>query len=274
MVAALQERIPPFDLDERDPDYIREMLPGAWVLATIWHRAEVRDLANIPDDGPALLVGNHSGGNSSPDTVVLALAFSSWFGVERPFYQLAHDLVTMFPGIGTFLRKFGTIPASHANAERALATGAPVLVYPGGDWEVHRPTWHGHRIDFNGRKGFLRLALQQKVPIVPVVSLGGQETALFLSRGDRLARALGLDRRLRLKVLPISVVFPWGLSIGDFVPRLPLPAKLTMQVLPAIDLVERFGPSPDLDVAYDHVVSTMQDALDGLVAERRLPFLG
>src|SRR3954447_21526154 len=96
-------------LDDRDPDYIRDTLPGAWLLATLWHRAEVRGLANIPDDGPVLLVGNHSGGNTSPDTIVFTLAFSSWFGVERPFYQLAHNLVTASPGIGAFLRKFGTV---------------------------------------------------------------------------------------------------------------------------------------------------------------------
>jgi len=271
---ALQRRVPDADLDRRDPDYIREMLPGAWLLATLWHRADVRGLANIPDDGPVLIVGNHSGGNTSPDTIVFNLAFTSWFGVERPFYQLAHDLVTAFPGIGTFLRKFGTIPASRANAARALDAGAAVLVYPGGDWEVHRPTSQSGTVDFNHRTGFLELALRKRVPIVPVVALGGQETALFLSRGDRLAKLLGIDRSLRLKVLPLSIVFPWGLTIGDFVPRFPLPAKLTIEVLPPIDLHEALGDDPDLDDAYDLVVSTMQDALDGLVAERRLPFLG
>ena len=63
-----------------------------------------------------------------------------------------------------------------------------MLVYPGGDHEVHRPTWDRNRIDFDGRKGCMRLALEHDVPIVPVVAIGGQETALFLSRGDHLAR--------------------------------------------------------------------------------------
>src|SRR6476646_4975440 len=183
-------------LDNRDPDYIRDTLPLAWLLATLWHRAEIRGLENIPDEGPVLLVGNHSGGNTAPDTFAFALAFSSYFGVERRFHQLAHKLVMASPGIGSFLRKHGTIEASHENAEVALNAGAAVLVYPGGDWEVHRPSWEGDRIDFHGRRGFVRLALETGAPIVPIVAVGGQETALFLSRGAGLARALHLHRRL------------------------------------------------------------------------------
>src|SRR5690349_5568847 len=90
---ALMSRIPRADLDERDPDYIREMLPGMWMLASFYFRAEVRGLHNIPADGPVLLVGNHSGGNVTPDTTVFTLAFNTYFGVERRFYQLAHNLV-------------------------------------------------------------------------------------------------------------------------------------------------------------------------------------
>jgi 1-acyl-sn-glycerol-3-phosphate acyltransferase len=261
------------DLDDRDPDYIRENLPFVWLLSSLWFRGEVRNLGNIPEDGPVLMVGNHSGGNVTPDTHVLTLAFSTYFGVERPFYQLAHNLVVASP-IGQILRKYGTVPASHENAELALGRGAAVLVYPGGDWEVHRSSWARNRVDFNGRKGFLRLALNNDVPIVPVVSAGGQETALFLGRGNRLASALGLDRLFRLKVLPVSVAPPWGLNIGDFLGHLPLPAKITTEVLPPIDLREQFGAEPDLDEAYDYVTRLMQDALDALAAERRFPVIG
>src|SRR5438309_12011788 len=170
-------RIPKADLDERDPDYIRENLPWLWLLASLWFRGEVRGLGNIPGSGPVLLVGNHSGGNMTPDTVVFTLAFSTYFGVERAFYQLAHNLVLSMPGLG-FLRKFGTVAASRANARQALDSGAALLVYPGGDYDVHRPSWQRNQIDFGGRKGFIRLAIEQDVPIVPVVSIGGQETAL------------------------------------------------------------------------------------------------
>jgi len=266
-------RVPVADLDERDPDYIRENLPAAWLLSSLYFRGEVRGLGNIPEDGPVLLVGNHSGGNVTPDTTVFTLAYCAYFGVERPFYQLAHNLVLSMPGL-SFLRKYGTVAASPANAQKALSAGAALLVYPGGDWEVHRPTLDRNRVDFNRRKGFIRLALEHDVPLVPVVSIGGQETALFLSRGDRLARLFGLDRMFRLKVLPISLALPWGLNIGDMLGHIPLPAKITIEVLPPIYLREEFGPEPDLDEVYDHVTRLMQDTLDAMAAERRLPVLG
>jgi 1-acyl-sn-glycerol-3-phosphate acyltransferase len=269
----IQRRIPRADLDERDPDYIRESLPGLWLLASFWFRADVRGLANIPAEGPVLLVGNHSGGNMTPDTTVFTLAFNTYFGVERRFFQLAHNLVLSMPGLA-FLRKYGTVAASPQNAQKALDSGAALLVYPGGDHEVHRPSWQSAKVDFDGRKGFIRLALERDVPIVPVVSIGGQETALFLSRGRGLSRLLGLDRLFRLKVLPISLALPWGLNVGDMAGHLPLPAKITIQVLPPIHLREEFGEEPDLDDAYYEITQTMQDTLNALAAERRLPLLG
>jgi 1-acyl-sn-glycerol-3-phosphate acyltransferase len=273
LTEALVSRIPRADLDERDPDFIREQLPGLWMLATLYFRAEVRGLHNIPDAGPVLLVGNHSGGNVTPDTHVFTLAFNTYFGVERRFYQLAHNLVLAMPGL-SMLRKFGTVAASHANAQKALDSGAALLVYPGGDYEVHRPIWEGNKIDFNGRKGYVRLALEKGVPIVPVVSIGGQETAIFLSRGQTLAKLLGLDRMFRLKVMPISLALPWGLNVGDMLGHIPLPAKLTIEALPAIDPVKDFGADPDVDEIDRHVRTEMQGKLDELAAERRWPILG
>jgi len=261
------------DLDDRDPDYIRENLPLSWLMATIWYRAEVRNLKNVPEQGPVLLVGNHTGGNMSPETIFFTLAFSTYFGVERRFHQLAHNLVLASP-LGPFLRRFGTVAASHENALKALDAGAAVLVFPGGDWEVHRPSWQSSRIDFGGRRGFVRLALEKDVPIVPVVTIGGQETALWLDRGAWLAKLLRLDRTARLKVLPILIAPPWGLTVGDFLPRIPLPAKMTSDVLPAIHLREQFGEEPDIDEVYEHVTGVMQEALDGLAAERRYPVIG
>jgi 1-acyl-sn-glycerol-3-phosphate acyltransferase len=268
-----QRRIPRANLDERDPDFIRERLPLMWMLASFWFRGEVRGLGNIPETGPVLLVGNHSGGNMTPDTIVFTLAFNTYFGVERSFFQLAHNLVLSMPGLGS-LRKFGTVAASPANARTALESGAVLLVYPGGDYEVHRPSWERNRVDFDDRQGFIRLALAQNAPIVPVVSIGGQETALFLSRGERLAKLLALDRMFRLKVLPISLAIPWGLNVGDMLGHLPLPAKITIETLPAIDLRAEFGPDPDIDEVYDHLIRLMQDTLDALSAERRFPVLG
>src|SRR4051794_21596688 len=263
VAGAVQSRIPTADLDERDPDYIRERLPGIWLLASLYFRGDVRGLGHIPEEGPVLMVGNHSGGNLTPDTIVFTLAYSAYFGVERAFYQLAHNLVLSMPGLGA-LRKFGTVAASPQNAEKALASGAALLVYPGGDHEVHRPSWEGNKVDFDGRKGFIRLALEQDVPLVPVVAIGGQETALFLSRGRSLAKRLGLDKAFRLKVLPISLALPWGLNVGDFLGHFPLPAKITVEALPPIHIREEFGEDPDVAEVYDHVMRMMQETLDAL----------
>ena len=270
---AVERRIPTADLDERDPDYIRETLPGLWMLASFYFRADVRGLERIPAEGPVLLVGNHSGGNMTPDTLVFTLAFSTYFGVERRFFQLAHNLVLAMPWLAS-LRRYGTVAASAENASEALDSAAALLVYPGGDYEVHRPSTQANRVDFGGRKGFIRLALDKDVPLVPVVSIGGQETALFLTRGEGLARLLGLDRMLRLKVLPISIAPPWGLNVGDMLGHVPLPAKITIQVLEPIHLREEFGEDPDLDEAYDAIVGRMQSTLDDLADARRLPLVG
>jgi 1-acyl-sn-glycerol-3-phosphate acyltransferase len=273
VAGAVQSRIPVADLDERDPDYIRESLPRLWLAASLYFRGEVRGLGNIPEDGPVLLVGNHSGGNLTPDTSVFTLAFHAYFGVERRFYQLAHNLVLSMPGLGA-LRKYGTVAASPENARKALASGAALLVYPGGDYEVHRPIWEANKVDFDGRKGFIKLALEHDVPIVPIVAIGGQETSLFLSRGENLAKLLQLDKLFRLKVLPISLAIPWGLNVGDMLGHWPLPAKITIEALPPIHLRDEFGPEPDLDEVYDHVMRVMQETLDALAAERRLPVIG
>jgi 1-acyl-sn-glycerol-3-phosphate acyltransferase len=267
------KRIPTADLDERDPDYIRENLAGQWLLASFYFRADVKGLHKIPADGPVLLVGNHSGGNLTPDTTVFTLAFATYFGVERRFYQLAHNLVLAMPMLA-FLRKYGTVAAGQDNAREALRSGAAVLVYPGGDYEVHRPSWEAGKVDFGGRKGFIRLAVEEDVPIVPIVSAGGQETALFLSRGEWLAKLLRIDKLFRLKVLPISLALPWGLNIGDMLGHVPLPAKISVRALDPIDVREEFGDDPDLDEAYEHITRVMQAELDALYADRRLPVIG
>src|SRR3954463_12249653 len=269
----LQSRIPTADLDERDPDYIRETLPGLWLLASFYFRADVKGLEKIPPEGPVLLVGNHSGGNLTPDTTVFTLAFVNYFGVERKFYQLAHNLVLAMPGLG-WLRKYGTVAASPTNADLALDQGSVLLVYPGGGYEVHRPSWETGKVDFGGRKGWIRLALEKDTPIVPVVSLGGQETALFLTRGERLAKLLRIDKMFRLKVLPISISLPWILNIGDMLGHLPLPAKIRVRALDPVHVREEFGEDPDLDQVYDHVLGRMQATLDHMARERLLPVIG
>src|SRR3954464_10240610 len=239
------------DLDAWDPEYIRRALPLWQAVLGTYFRGEVRGLENIPPEGPSLLVGNHSGGTMIADTFVFTMDFYEHFGPDRRFHQLAHDIAARLPATG--ISRFGTVAASHDNARRAFELGAPVLVYPGGDYETFRPTWHSDRIEFGGRKGFVRLALESGVPIVPVVSIGGQETALFVTRGERVAKLTRLDRLARIKVLPISIGPPLGVNLLDLPGRVPLPAKITLEVRPPIDLRERFGEDPDPDEVYEQV---------------------
>jgi 1-acyl-sn-glycerol-3-phosphate acyltransferase len=208
----------------------------------------------------------------APDLFVFVLAFSTYFGVERRFFQLAHNGVVAGPA-GRLVRRYGTVAADPKNAERALATGAAVLVYPGGDYEVFRPSWESGKVDFGGRKGFIRLALKMGVPIQPIVSIGSQETALFLTRGERLARLARLDKVLRLKTAPIMFGLPFGLMPAIF-GHIPLPSKIRIQVMPKIDLTEAYGEQPDPREIYDDVIWRMQDVLDSLAEERRLPVIG
>ena len=261
------------DLDEWDPEYIRRTLPLNRAVYGGYFRGEVRGLEHIPPSGPVLLVGNHSGGILIADTFVFALEFYARFGPERRFHQLAHDLAARLPATG-FLRRYGTLAASHENAKAAFRRGAALLVYPGGDYETFRPSWEGDQVQFAGRQGFVRLALSEGVPIIPVVAIGGQETALFVARGRGVAEALGLDRRLRLKVFPVSLGPPLGVNILDLPGRLPLPAKVTIEVLPPIDLTERFGAEPEPDEVYDDVTGEMQRTLDRLADERTAPVIG
>jgi 1-acyl-sn-glycerol-3-phosphate acyltransferase len=260
------------DVDAWDPEYIRRVLPIWRTGLRAYFRGEVRGLENIPEDGPALLVGNHSGGTMIADTFVFATEFYAHFGPDRRFHQLAHDIAARLPATG--LSKWGTVAANHENARTAFARGAPVLVYPGGDYETFRPTWHSDRIEFGGRKGFIRLALEEGVPIVPVVAIGGQETAMFVTRGERAARVTRWSELTRIKVLPVALAPPFGISVLDLPGRVPLPAKITVEVLPPVDLEARFGSDPEQDEVYEELTGEMQKVLSELQDERTLPVVG
>jgi 1-acyl-sn-glycerol-3-phosphate acyltransferase len=235
-----------------------------------WHRSEVRDLERIPPGG-VLLVSNHSGGSLPTDMPVFAVDFYDRFGYDRPLYGLAHDIILSGPTSG-LMRRLGLIRASRPNAAEALHSGGAVLVFPGGDHDAYRPTWHQHVIDFRGRTGYVRSAIEAGVPIVPMVSVGGQEGQLYLTRGKWLARRLGIERRMRTDILPISVGFPLGLTLIPL--NLPVPTKVVTQVLEPIDIVSQFGEEPDIAAVDAHVRSVMQDALTALSAQRRFPVIG
>jgi 1-acyl-sn-glycerol-3-phosphate acyltransferase len=255
----------------RDAAYVDRLMPLLRLAVKLYFRSEVRGLEHIPGGG-ALLVSNHSGGLVPMDVPVVAVAFHDHFGGERPFYVLAHDGLLMLGG-KYVLGRAGFLPASRENAIAALQSGAATIVFPGGDYDVFRPTRDANKIEFGGRKGYVRTALDAGVPIVPVVSIGGQEEYLFLSRGEWLARLLRLDRLLRLKISPIIVGFPFGITSG-WIPNLPMPAKILTQVLEPVHIEEEFGSDPDVDQVDAAVRSRMQAALDELAQQRKLPIIG
>ncbi|MGE2732957.1 lysophospholipid acyltransferase family protein [Mycolicibacterium vaccae] len=261
----------PAETAKWDPGFTRQITGWVGPLIKRYFRAEVRDIDAMPGSGGALVVSNHSGGMLTPDVLVFAPEFYGHFGFDRPLYTLGHYGIFMGP-LGDLLRRAGVIEASRENAARALRSGAVVLVFPGGDYDSYRPTLTANQVDFAGRTGYVRTAIEAGVPIVPMVSIGAQETQLFLARGASLARKLGLTRA-RVEILPVSVGFPFGLSV-IFPPNLPLPAKIVTRVLEPIDVQAQFGEDPDIDEVDQHVRSVMQNALDDLARERRFPVLG
>ncbi len=254
-----------------DPAFTKQVIDTVAPAVRLWHRAEVRHLDNLPAAGGALVVSNHSGGMFTPDVFIFSPAYYDAFGYDRPVYTLGHYGLFMGPMDG-WLRRLGVIEASRENAAAALHSGAVVLVFPGGDYDSYRPTLGANTVDFNGRTGYVRTAIEAGVPIVPTVSIGAQETQLFLTRGHWLARKLGLTKA-RMDILPVSFGFPFGLSVL-FPPNVPLPAKVVTEVLEPIDVVARFGDDPDVAEVDEYVRSVMQAALDRLAGQRRLPILG
>ena len=268
------ENLPEEDHDRlgyRDGRYVAGLIPLLRRVVRIWYRAEVNGMEKMPEGG-ALMVSNHSGGLIAMDVPVLAVAFHDEFGPDRPLYVLAHDLLFMGAS-GPVMRRAGFLPATRENAHAVLTSGGVTIVFPGGDYDVFRPSRLGTTIDFEGRTGYLRTALEANVPIVPVVTIGGQEQMYVLWRGEFLAKALQLQKLLRTKYMPVAFGFPFGLTFA-FPPNLPLPSKLVTQVLEPIDIREEFGEDPDIAEVDEVVRGRMQAALDELAKQRRFPVLG
>ena len=258
----------------RDPEFIRRTMPAIETVLR-YFAPEVRHAERLPERGPVLVIGNHSGLFYMPDMWATAAALVHRRGVDAPAYGLGYDLLFALPGVGPFLRRLGALPASGPAAEEALAAGAALLVYPGGDWEACRPWTERNRVDLHHHMGFVRLALRSGVPVVPVVSHGAHHSVIVLARGERIARALGLGR-VRVKVMPVLVGVPFGVA-PVVLPPVPLPTKVTVSFLDPLDW-SGAGPGaaedPDqVRARYDEITAVLQAGLDELRTERPHPLL-
>lgn len=274
----LDEEPAPDDPDALDPEFIRRFaLPAVTILRDRYFRAEIEGIEHVPRDGPLMVVSNHSGGPVLPDCWVMLSYYWSHFGFERPGYCMVHDVAFRAPLFGTWVNKIGGLRASRENAEKVLDRGGLLLVFPGGELDCYRSFAQRNQVDLFGRKGFVRLAMQRGVPTLPVVNVGGHETAFILGSGRRLARWTGLAQWTRVKTLPITVGLPWGIWPTGFLPFLPLPAKFSYKVGKPFEFRRDAGLHEDeaaVERAYGAIVNTMQDMVDDLASRRRLPVIG
>jgi 1-acyl-sn-glycerol-3-phosphate acyltransferase len=252
--------IPDFELIRR--------LDRLWPAYRGYFRARVEGWERLPE-GPALLAANHNGGFVMPEAPLAVHSFHRATGFQDPLVILGHDLAFRMPGVRDLVPRLGAVPARPENARAAFAAGRKVFVYPGGDHDVMRPSRERDLIAFGQRTGFVKVALEAGVPIVPVVAAGAHDVWHVVARGERLARWSGLaDSRLRLKVFPIVVSFPWGLTSG-FLPFLPFPARVLIEVGEPIQLSGSPEDPADLAREARKVVTSMQAIMDRLAAELR-----
>lgn len=267
-----------WSLRERDPETIRRLMPLWEWFYRYYFRVETQGWERLPE-GRVLIVGSHNGGLSSPDMIMMIYDWFRHQGYERRVYGLMHPTVWKISRpLAELAVKVGAVQAHPRMALAALQSGASVLVYPGGAQDVFRPFSERHRIHFAGRKGFIKLALRENVPIVPALSLGAHETLYILGDCYEQMKQLhdwGLPWLFNIDpvVFPVYLGLPWGLALGPL-PHLPLPLKMRTYVGEPIRF-ERYGTDAANDrvyvqACYDQVVKTMQSQLDDLVLANSL----
>ena len=230
-----------------------------------WFRIEVRGIENIPDEGGALLVANHSG-TIAIDSIMLQLAVHDEHPEHRVMRALGADLVFQSPFLGTFARRTGSTLAANSDAERLFAKGELVGVFPEGFKGVGKPFRERYKLQRFGRGGFVSAALKAKVPIIPVAIVGAEEIAPIIGNMSTVARIFGLP------YAPITPTFPWLGPLG----LIPLPSKWIIEIgapIPTDTFGDRAEDDPMLvfDLT-DQVRETIQQTLYTLLMQRRSVF--
>lgn len=275
--AAPEDALTGLSLDDRNPRVIEQLLPFFEAIYQHYFRVKTDGWQHIPGSGNVLFIGSHNGGWAAPDTVMMAYDWFKRFGTERPMYALMEPKTwQVLPPLARLATQVGAVRATPQMAHAVLERQADLLIYPGGIQDVFRPHALRHRICFNGNQGFVKLALQAEIPIVPLISHGAHDTLLILAdiypqmqklHQQGLPWLLGIDPG----IFPLYLGLPWGLGIGPL-PNIPLPVPMHTRVCPAI-YFDRYGDEAArdrdyVDQCYDQVVQTMQQALDQLVQEK------
>ncbi|MBS1961212.1 MAG: 1-acyl-sn-glycerol-3-phosphate acyltransferase [Bdellovibrionales bacterium] len=255
--------------DKRSPR-VRRALVRLFPIVRAIFRVRFEGLDRIPDR-PCLLVANHSIG-VIPEVWSLVYAWEKRFDFrgDHPAYGLAHPFPFRIPGVRRLMEGAGAIPADYPDAREAFASGASVLVFPGGNWEATRPFRAGNAVDFDGHRGWIRVAKESQVDVVPVSISGSYRLNPVLFRSRGLAKLLLLDRGLRIRWLPVTLgqCFWTALFLAFAAERLPwfatLPAAwlvFSVSVLVPIfpgRLTVRFGEPLSSTAAEDALYNGVQ----------------
>jgi 1-acyl-sn-glycerol-3-phosphate acyltransferase len=271
----IAERAGDWDLSGQDETTMQRQKYLWNVLVDHWFRMEFDGWENLPPS-PVLLVGIHSGAPFVWDAWTIGVQWWRRFGQERPLHGTAHDALMAIPVIGRYFRAMGVLPAAPDSIATALAEGRDVALWPGGEVDSLRPWAERDRANLAGRKGFVKMAIRAGVPIVPIATVGGADAMPVLFRGDRLAKALRIDKVLRIKVFPLAISLPWGIAPAAL-PQLPLPAKIRTRLMPAVEIdsdPDRADDEAYVDQKYDEVQDSIQRGMDALARKRALPLFG
>ena len=269
------ERAGDWSLDDYDPEFMEAQKYFWNSLCDYWFRMEMEGWDRLPEP-PCLLVGIHSGAPFVWDAWTVGIQWWRRFGSSRPAHGTAHDALMAAPGIGAYFRRMGVLPAAPDAIAAALAAGRDVAIWPGGEVDSLRTWDRRDEAVLAGRKGFIRMAINAGVPIVPIATVGGPDAMPVIFSGRKLAKALQLDRIARLKEFPIAISAPWG--IGPAVlPEIPFPTKIRTAFQEPIDVGDDPALADDEDhveAKYEEVLAAIQDGMDALARRRRLPLLG
>lgn len=261
------------DFDPEAVEHLRRWLGVLFGERRRYFRVKVSGWENLPAS-PAMLASNHSGGTLFLDTWGLLYAWYTRFEATRPIHPAAHEMLLGNRLTGPFMARRGVIRADRRLAGRVLTQWRhDLLVMPGGDLDVWRPFNKRYEVQFAGRTGYARLALESGVPVVPVANAGAHHTFMVLTDGRRLAEALRLPEIARASIWPVHLSLPWGIGFGPL-PHIPTPAKLRYSLGEPIrgtevDLGPGEEPSKDQIAEFDRLVRQgVQRQLDRLRATR------